>query len=85
MLHAKIVTVDGCLATVGSANFNARSVSLDDEINLVVIDQALVQQLDEQFDDDLTRSVELDARRWDERPLIQRVVERTIGLVRPVS
>ena len=60
MLHAKLITVDGMVATIGSANFNARSVSLDDEINLVVIDEDVVRVLDEQFEDDLTRSVELD-------------------------
>src|SRR5206468_10572831 len=29
MLHTKIMTVDGVLANVGSANLNARSTSLD--------------------------------------------------------
>jgi cardiolipin synthase len=85
MLHAKVITVDGIVATVGSANFNARSVSLDDEVNLVVIDPSFVAQLDQQFDADLDRSVELDPSRWQERPLVQRVVERAITPVRPVS
>jgi cardiolipin synthase len=85
MLHAKVITMDGIVASVGSANFNARSVSLDDEINLVVIDQALVEQLDRQFEDDLERSIELDPERWDHRRLVQRVVERAIAPVRPVS
>jgi cardiolipin synthase len=85
MLHAKILTVDGVIATVGSANFNARSVSLDDEVNLVVIEPGLVAQLDEQFDADLERSVQLDASRWEQRPLVQRVVEQAIAPLRPVS
>jgi cardiolipin synthase len=85
MLHAKIVTVDGTLAAIGSANFNSRSVSLDDEINLVVIENDLVTQLDEQFEADLARSVELDASRWRHRPLVKRVVERAVAPVRPVS
>ena len=37
MLHAKIMTVDGLVANVGSANFNARSTELDEEINLVAL------------------------------------------------
>src|SRR4029077_3479960 len=34
MLHAKVMTIDGLVANVGSANLNARSVALDEEVNL---------------------------------------------------
>ena len=85
MLHAKILTVDGMVATVGSANFNARSASLDDEINLVILESGLVGRLDEQFEVDLARSVDLDPSRWAKRPLVQRAMERVIAPFRPVS
>ena len=42
MLHAKIMTVDGIVANIGSANLNARSMALDEEINLVAIDRRVV-------------------------------------------
>jgi len=42
--------------TVGSANLNARSTRLDEEINVVAIDPELTRTLDRQFDEDLTRS-----------------------------
>ena len=65
MLHAKIMTVDGIIANIGSANLNARSTELDEEINLVAFDPELVRVLDRQFDDDLERSeaIVLDAGR----------------------
>jgi len=85
MLHAKIVTMDRILGTVGSANFNERSVSLDDEVNLVILDRGVVDQLDEQFEADLERSVTMDAAQWCARPLVQRVVERAMAPIRPVS
>ena len=47
MLHAKIMTVDGVVANIGSANLNARS--LDEEINLVAMDPELVRTLDDHF------------------------------------
>lgn len=81
MLHAKIMTVDGLVANVGSANFNARSTELDEEINLVALDPALVRLLDEQFDDDLDRSQEVEADRWRDRSLRRRALE---GLTRPL-
>ncbi|MCU1456532.1 MAG: cardiolipin synthase [Actinomycetia bacterium] len=85
MLHAKVITVDGLFATIGSANFNARSVTLDDEINLVVIDPGVVSQLDGQFENDLERSVMLDPTRWAERSFLQRVRETIVSPMRPVE
>jgi cardiolipin synthase A/B len=81
MLHAKIMTVDGLVANVGSANFNARSTELDEEINLVALDPDLVRQLDRQFDADLERSEEIQPGRWEDRSVGRRVLE---GITRPL-
>lgn len=81
MLHAKVMTVDGILAMVGSANVNARSTELDEEINLVVLDDDVVATLDEQFDEDLERSDRVKPGDWEDRSLTQRVME---GLTRPL-
>jgi cardiolipin synthase len=81
MLHAKILTVDGQVASVGSANFNARSTKLDEEINLVVLCPALVKDLDDQFEEDLERSEEIEAGRWEDRSVARRAFE---GLTKPL-
>ena len=81
MLHAKVMTVDGLVANVGSANINARSTELDEEINLVALDPALVRLLDEQFDEDVQRSEEIEPGRWEDRSLGRRVLE---GLTKPL-
>jgi cardiolipin synthase A/B len=81
MLHAKIMTVDGLVANVGSANFNARSTELDEEINLVALDPDLVGQLDRQFDVDLERSEEIQPGRWEDRSVGRRILE---GITRPL-
>ena len=38
MMHAKVMTVDGVVANIGSANLNARSTACDEEINVVALD-----------------------------------------------
>jgi cardiolipin synthase A/B len=81
MLHAKVMTVDGLVANVGSANFNARSTELDEEINLVALDPDLVRQLDRQFDVDLERSEEIQPGRWEDRSVGRRILE---GITRPL-
>jgi cardiolipin synthase len=82
MLHTKIMTVDGVLANIGSANLNARSTALDEEINLVAIDATLADTLDDQFDDDLTRSTPLQPRRWEHRSVLQRVAETAVAPIK---
>ena len=81
MLHAKILTVDGIVASIGSANINARSTELDEEINLVTLDRELAGLLDRQFDEDIERSEEIDLGRWQERSLGRRALE---AITKPV-
>ncbi|HEY2331218.1 MAG TPA: phospholipase D-like domain-containing protein [Acidimicrobiales bacterium] len=76
MMHAKVMTLDGYIANIGSANLNSRSTDLDEEVNLVVMDESLVATLDRHFDEDLARSQEIQASRWDERSVLQRTYER---------
>jgi len=76
MMHAKVMTVDGCLASVGSANFNQRSLRHDDEANIVLFDPNVVDILDSDLDNDRENTILLDPERWSERGLLQRVVER---------
>jgi cardiolipin synthase len=78
MLHTKIMTVDGLVSNVGSANLNARSTKLDEEINFVAIDQDLTRILDQQYDEDLARSVRMESGRWARRSPVQRVLESAV-------
>jgi cardiolipin synthase len=78
MLHTKIMTVDGIISNVGSANLNARSTKLDEEINIVAIDRTLTEILDRQYEDDLARSVRMEPGRWEHRSTVQRLVEAAV-------
>ena len=83
MLHAKTMTIDGSVGVIGSANFNHRSTSLDDEVNLVVFDADFAGELDADFEADLTRSEEIDPSRWRRRSLPQRTLEQVVTRIRP--
>jgi len=80
MLHAKVITVDGTVASVGSANFTSRSLLLDDEVNVVIFDPAVVAVLDEHFEADLAVSEPVDPASWPDRSLTQRALEVVAGL-----
>ena len=75
MLHAKIMTVDGLVSFVGSANVDHRSMRLNAENNLLVIDPALAQILDDHFDVDLEHAERVEQGRWNDRSVVKRMTE----------
>ena len=81
MLHAKVITVDGLVGLVGSANLNGRSMARDDEAGLVLFDEGLVGELDAHFEEDLSRSEEIHEARWRNRAQFQRAKERLNGII----
>jgi cardiolipin synthase A/B len=59
-LHAKVVTVDGVAAVVGSINLDARSLSLDAEVGVLFGVPELVAAIDRDLDTDRSRSIRVD-------------------------
>jgi cardiolipin synthase len=72
LLHQKIVVVDGVWSHVGSTNFDSRSLALNEEVGVGVLDADIAAQLKDAFAADLERSVELRLERWRRRPLLAR-------------
>jgi cardiolipin synthase len=81
MMHAKVITVDGVLATVGSANMNRRSMQFDEEADVVIFDPDVVGVLDRHLDDDHRHSTVLDPSAWAERGALQRAGEKVANVV----
>ncbi|HEX6326328.1 MAG TPA: phospholipase D-like domain-containing protein [Jiangellaceae bacterium] len=82
MLHTKVMIIDGSAALIGSSNVNRRSLDHDEEVSLVVLDQATVQTLQQHFREDLERSRAIDLTRWENRPARQRVLEAAVAPIR---
>ena len=75
-LHAKTFVVDGEWFTVGSMNFDNRSMALNDEATLMVLDRALGGEMNRVFLDDLRQSHEIGIEAFRARPWLQRLAER---------
>ena len=80
MMHTKAVVVDGVLSIIGSANFDNRSLELNDELNVAVFDPGLAGRIKTDFENDLTRSKKLNLDEWRSRPLHIRGREKMWGL-----
>jgi cardiolipin synthase len=76
------MVVDGAAALVGSSNVNRRSLDHDEEVAMVVIDQASVDLLDHQFIEDLRHSRQIDLSRWQTRSAPQRTLETAVTAIR---
>ena len=67
MVHAKTFVIDSRWLTVGSLNFDNRSLAFNNESNLVVLDETLGAQMDSIFVEDLRYSQQIELAAWRER------------------
>ena len=81
MMHSKTFIVDGMWGSVGSMNFDNRSLAFNNESNLVFLDKPLGAQLDATFMDDLTRSREIVLSEFARRPWYNHVIENGAALL----
>jgi cardiolipin synthase len=77
LLHQKIVIVDGVWSHVGSTNFDSRSLALNEEVGIGLLDTSTAQELIAAFRADLRRSTELHREQWVRRPWYDRAFDWT--------
>jgi cardiolipin synthase len=75
MMHAKTMVIDGTWSMFGSANFDNRSLELNDEMNIAVSDPGLAARLLQDFEQDLQRASKLDLAQWRNRSFLQKTRE----------
>jgi cardiolipin synthase len=75
MMHAKTFVVDEVWWTVGSLNFDNRSLAFNEESNLVGIDSTIGAELTAIFLEDLRHSREVTREELARRPWTRRVLE----------
>jgi cardiolipin synthase len=75
MMHAKTFIVDGMWGSIGSMNFDNRSLAFNNESNLVILDPGVGAQMDATFMDDLTQAKEITLPEFQRRPWYDHVIE----------
>ena len=81
MMHSKTFIVDGLWGSIGSMNFDNRSLAFNNESNLVFLDSTQGALMNATFMDDLTRSKEIKLEEFKRRPWYHRVIEGGAGLL----
>jgi cardiolipin synthase len=75
MIHTKSLVIDSLWSVVGSTNMDSRSFHLNDEVNLAVADADFAARLEQDFQQDLSKSRQITYEVWRKRPMIERVQE----------
>jgi cardiolipin synthase len=75
MMHAKVLVVDGIWSMFGSANFDNRSLELNDELNVAVSSRKLAARFLLDFDQDLKAARRITLEQWRRRPRLDKARE----------
>ncbi|HEY6220070.1 MAG TPA: phospholipase D-like domain-containing protein [Gemmatimonadaceae bacterium] len=75
MIHSKTIIADGIWGTIGSMNFDNRSMAFNNESNIVFLDRPLGAQMDSTFFADLRHSREILLNDFKRRSRWSRLVE----------
>ncbi|MGM0678153.1 phospholipase D-like domain-containing protein [Ectothiorhodospira marina] len=82
MLHTKLLIIDAEFVSVGSTNFDMRSIRLNDEASLNIYSTAFATQTTAVFEDDLLRAEPYSLAYWQRRSWREKVSERILLPIR---
>ncbi len=83
LFHCKYLIVDDLWVSVGSANFDNRSLRINDEANLNVLDAEFAAEQIRMFEDDKVRSRPVPLEEWRRRPWRERIPGGAAQILRP--
>lgn len=82
LLHQKIVIVDRVWSHIGSTNFDARSLALNAEVGVGLLDSGLAEELHSAFLADLDHCREHTLKDWRQRSRLERWLDHSAYMVR---
>jgi cardiolipin synthase len=75
MMHSKTAVVDGLWSTIGSYNIDPLSLLVNRELNVVLLGRSAGSRFEAMFEEDFSRSVEVDSMKWKCRGPLRRIEE----------
>ena len=81
--HSKLMAIDGCWAFVGSSNLDPRSLRLNFEVDLEVIDSSFAQELERRIDLAISTATQVTLDGLRNRPFPARLLDRMLWLGSP--
>ncbi len=83
-IHSKMVSVDGKMCTIGTANMDIRSFNLNFEVNAIIYGTRTTSVVDKAFEADILQSTLLTPEHYSNRSLIIKFKEAISRLLSPI-
>lgn len=83
-LHAKTISIDSEICSIGSANIDIRSFSINYELNAVIYSEKLARELDADFEHDLAYCSEFRPEEYRKRGSVMRFRDSAARLLSPL-
>ncbi len=83
-VHSKLIMVDSKFASIGTANFDFRSLETNFEINAVIYDEEITMELEQQFMEDTSKSIQLNYADWENRSKANKIKESLSRIFSPL-
>jgi cardiolipin synthase len=80
--HQKVMVVDGIWSHIGSTNFDHRSLQINYEVAVGMLDRGVAEELTAAFEEDLESSVEVTVQGWQSRNALRRLGDNLAYLIR---
>ena len=83
-LHAKTISIDSESCSIGSANIDIRSFSINYELNAVLYSEQVARELESDFKHDLAYCAEFDAAAYRKRRTASRFRDSVARILSPL-
>lgn len=83
-IHSKVISMDGIISSVGTANMDIRSFKLNFEVNAFIYNKEFTEQIDKQFNIDFEDCREITKESYEKRSNFTKVREAFARLISPL-
>ena len=83
MLHNKTIVIDGIYSTIGSINFDNRSMNSNAEDSLAFYDHSFAEKMEDMFQEDKKKCEEITLDAWEHRGVPKRLSELVFWIWEP--
>jgi cardiolipin synthase len=82
VLHAKTMTIDGCITVVGSTNLDYRSIEYNLELSAIIRSNEFGRNMHALFKNDICFAKRISLSEWRKRPWTDRLIQWTVSRAR---
>jgi cardiolipin synthase A/B len=81
LLHQKVMVIDRIWSSVGTANFDPRSIKINEELTVGILDEAIAAELLRAFEADLRFARRIELQEWRNRGILHKIQDRLAYLL----